>query len=347
MRSLKSVALAAAGAASLMLSGSAKATLSGDVGSTIPAVQLVRTPIPVANRVNDLTNSVFPRTFDLIVTQADAEQWTVGTLKIDLNTGTMAANTGTFYSPAVGNSDFAPGTLSVNGAPNLAFDTFVTTPNDGLINTAGTSNALIAGKSDYSGGPIANTGNALMPGNVTGRESFVSNGGNSIDVTWSATAPQTAASVASSSGGSSYTIARITLLGKAGGTIVAGHITGTNHLNAAPPDVAYSSFTIPTQGDFNEDGVCNSLDINAAVAAISTPSVYAAAHPNANPVWIGDASNDGLLNSLDINPLVALFLASGATVADVQPLEALVPEPSMIALAALGSMALVRRHRRK
>src|SRR5829696_1142403 len=94
MRALTSAAMAVAGVG--LVAQSAQAAISGDAGATIPGVQLVRVPIDTTAFPNAKTadgaaldDTKAPRVFDLRVTQADGEQWTVGTLKAALTGGTF------------------------------------------------------------------------------------------------------------------------------------------------------------------------------------------------------------------------------------------------------------------
>lgn len=319
-------AVAAAVAATGLVASSAMATLSG--------VTLVRVPIdPTVNsNTGELgNNTAFPRVFDVKMTQGAGEHWTVQTLN-------AALTAGSFFSPAVGNGDY------LVGAPTnttVDYDTALTSPD-------GPSQVHVVGQSDFSG--QGTTGPGLMPGQVTGRDTYIdpnpTNQANTINVTWGELAPQTA-------GDNTYTVARLTVLGKSAGTINAGHLTGTQHLNAAPPDIAYSAMVIPLNGDFNGDGFTNGGDITAFKSALTNDAQYHTDFPAAYPVtsFYGDFNNDGFFNGGDISGFKAILSAAGAPLsasdlAQLNSLGSLVPEPASIGLIGAAVLAMASRRRR-
>jgi len=282
-----------------------------------------------------LADNNFPRVFDIKITQANGEQWTFATLK-------TALTAGTFYSTGGGaNGDFEPSGAATGANNALAYDTYLTTPDHA-------TNVAVPGKSDYVPGGGGATGKAQMPGTVTGRDTNIDPASfpTSIDATWGALQPWTAASAAAPTG-STYTIARLTVLGKSAGTINTGHISGNLHVNQLPPDVAYSAINIPLNGDLNVDGLVNSGDIPAFIQALSSVAAYQTAFPGSNPFFIGDYNNDGLLNSGDIPGFISILSAAGPVPgSDLAALGALVPEPTSAILMSGLLMGLAARRRR-
>jgi len=337
IRAIASAALAVTGIG--LLSQSAQATLSGESG--LPGLSLVRVKIDVPTYPNAktadsgaLADSKAPRVFDLQVTQGDGEHFTFASLQ-------AALTKGTFYSPATGNKDYAqPGLFAA--ANNLVYDTYVTTPENA-------ANILIPGQSDYVPGGGGSTGLGIMPGDYVRDHAieFVSDTGSptNINVTFGAFQPWSAASAAAPTG-STYTIARLTILGKSAGTINAGHYSGSGHTG----DLSYSSIAIPLNGDMNGDGFTNGNDITAFISCLSSVATYHANFPLAfaNEKWIADFNNDGFVNGNDISGFIGILSLPSDLPSDqaaaLSTLMSLVPEPT--AFAALGLLyPLVARRR--
>jgi len=322
-------AVAAAVAATGLVATSAHATLTG--------VTLVRVPIaaPVnSDTSGELANNVaFPRVFDIQVTQGAGEHWTVQTLN-------AALTAGTFFSPAVGNGDYLP---EAPTNTSVDYDTALTSPDRGAATAHGA--VAVAGQSDFSG--QGTTGQGIMPGQVTGRDPNINpnaaNQANTINVTWGQFAAQV-------NPDGTYTVARLTVLGKSAGTVNAGHLTGTQHLNAAPPDVPYAAMVIPLNGDFNGDGFTNGGDITAFKSALTNDAAYHAAFPAAYPVtaFYGDFNNDGFFNGGDISGFKAILSAAGTPLnaSELAQLGSLVPEPASMGLIGAAVLAMASRRRR-
>src|SRR5205814_5237997 len=147
-------------------------------------------------------NTAFPRVFDIKITQGASEHWTVQTLN-------AALTAGTFFSPAVGNGDYLP---EAPTNTSVDYDTALTSPDRGAVATHGA--VKVVGQSDFSG--QGTTGPGLMPGQVTGRDTNIDpnagNQNNTINVTWGQLAPQV-------NPDGTYTVARLTVLGKSVGTV--------------------------------------------------------------------------------------------------------------------------------
>lgn len=92
-------------------------------------------------------------------------------------------------------------------------------------------------------------------------------------------------------------------------------------------------------GDFNDDGVVNTEDINPFVLALTQPGAWTNAYPDTLISKV-DLNGDGTIDTADINAFVATLISG----ADATPLP--IPEPTNAAwLAALGA-SLGRRGRK-
>jgi hypothetical protein len=292
---------------------------------------MVRTPItPAALAADPGGFGAFPRTFDIKVTQGAGEKWSFGTVKGTLNTGTYSPGTGSFYIPSSNNAHIQ----QAGGTANLAFDTYVTTPDGGASTT-------ILGKADYPVNPASAPLNEIMPGTDANRPSAV-NDPKTVDITWG-----NLQAVSSASGDSAYTVARLTTTGKSGGAIV-GHVGGTQHNNT---DVPFS-FVIPMNADFGSaggapDGFVDGSDIAGFISALSNPGGFQTA-TGINPVWIGDFTNDGFFDGSDIAGFIGILSSAGEPLpADgLAALGALVPEPTSAAVLGLSALGFAARRRR-
>ena len=97
------------------------------------------------------------------------------------------------------------------------------------------------------------------------------------------------------------------------------------------------------RGDMNDDGRLDNFDIQFFEDALGDAAAYEAANP-----WMvgirklrGDINGDGDFTNFDIQPFEALLTGGGSGSL------AAVPEPSGIALAALGLVGLASRRRRR
>ncbi len=105
--------------------------------------------------------------------------------------------------------------------------------------------------------------------------------------------------------------------------------------------------TLPSPGDFNQDGVVNAADIPLAEMALTNPSGYEAmfnmtgSSAAADLESIADVNEDGVVNNADLQALM-----TGLRNGTLNP----VPEPASLALLTLGSGLLIVpawRNRRK
>jgi hypothetical protein len=94
-------------------------------------------------------------------------------------------------------------------------------------------------------------------------------------------------------------------------------------------------------GDINGDTAIDSFDIQPFVSLLGSIPNFKAARPWLQAEYIGDIDSNGAVDSFDIQPFVALLGAGSPPAA--------VPEPSTVALGAMGLVALLaaRFRRRK
>ncbi len=92
-------------------------------------------------------------------------------------------------------------------------------------------------------------------------------------------------------------------------------------------------------GDTNNDGTVDTLDIDPFVLLLTDPAGYATAFPGVDALAVGDINMDDVVDTLDIDPFVALLTAGSLN-------GGAVPEPSTMALLALGGVAGLALRRR-
>lgn len=92
-------------------------------------------------------------------------------------------------------------------------------------------------------------------------------------------------------------------------------------------------------GDFNDDGVVNTQDINPFILALTDLAQYQATYPQVDLLGTADLNHDNLINTEDINPFIQLLTGAGASNADV-------PEPGVLTLIVMAAPLLARRPRR-
>ncbi len=102
--------------------------------------------------------------------------------------------------------------------------------------------------------------------------------------------------------------------------------------------------SISTTGDFNQDGTVDSNDIPAMLAALTDVPAYmsALAVNNTQLNQIADINTDGFFNNRDIQPMLDKIINNGGFGS-----VATVPEPSSVALLAIGGVALAIHRRRR
>jgi len=224
----------------------------------------------------------------------------------------VALEQGSIFQAGSG-GDGAPSSGSFNGAPQLAFDSFLTS--GGLT------------EQTDEGTTIADVGAVNVPGG-SGDKQFDSDGGDALWFPSPGTRIETR---------EDFPIARITMNEAATGQWA--------YLGATDADAAGRVFgPLPIRGgrmietgDLNLDGRQNNLDINPFVLALTDPSAFEDQF-NADPAGVGDLNGDGELNNLDINPFVEQLTSGSAPRA--------VPEPgSVFVLGVSGALVLLHRRR--
>ncbi|HTQ40002.1 MAG TPA: SBBP repeat-containing protein [Pirellulales bacterium] len=129
-----------------------------------------------------------------------------------------------------------------------------------------------------------------------------------------------------------------------GHVFVAGDTTGSlGGTNAGSYDAWLARFSpVPMLGDFNRDGVVDSADINAMMAALTNLSNYTTDYDlsPAQLLAIGDFNGDGVITNADLQGLLKALIDDSW---QYQP----VPEPaSFLLLAMAGALCLWERKRR-
>jgi hypothetical protein len=115
--------------------------------------------------------------------------------------------------------------------------------------------------------------------------------------------------------------------------------SGANALTYSMPAMSVTTLSLVKAqlGDLNVDGLVTNSDVQAMLSALANVSSYKMLHNLSDPqlLSLGDFNSDGLFTAADLRPFLQ-SLANGGTVQGV-------PEPSSVALAALGLFALVAK----
>ncbi|HEX3358341.1 MAG TPA: PEP-CTERM sorting domain-containing protein [Tepidisphaeraceae bacterium] len=323
MRSLKKVALAAAGV--MLVGSSAKATLT---------ISLVPVVISSAAKTADpaLNNA---RSFDVDVTQSGGEFWNVGDMQINLvNSGSI---TGSFYTPT-GHSNAKP---AAPATANLAYDTNFSTPQFDIQSNHTNGDAPqidVVGSGDYPNGP--GSGTAVISGTT-------------LNVGWADHEGGLGTTNTTGGATSTYQVARLTILGNTG-AYIKGYFAGTsgntmqifstkNATGAFAAQIPAGATYLPLFGDGDLDGAVGGSDVTNAGNQFGsgTPGVI-------NPALTGDVDGDGVVGGNDVTQIGNNFgnqMPSFPGPAQVA-LGALVPEPSSVLLIGLGASLLGSRRRK-
>ena len=94
-------------------------------------------------------------------------------------------------------------------------------------------------------------------------------------------------------------------------------------------------------GDMNDDGFVNDLDVNPFVQALTNRADYETAYPDVDADMVGDFNGNGVLDLGDVNGFKAAVPGVGAGSAGT------VPEPSVMTLVLSAIVGLLfgrRRH---
>jgi hypothetical protein len=194
---------------------------------------------------------------------------------------------------------------------NHDFDSSVTTP---MWTTAQQAGALdVLGSSDYPSAAGAGTVGVLS--------------GTNINIAWGDKQGNLNTTTTTNT---QYRIARITITGNTGG-FVDGYSAGNVQLNNAQAFSAY----LPIRGDINADHVVDQSDLTVIVGHWQQTNV---GYAN------GDLNMDGIVDQSDLTQIVGSWQNTIAHPGEA--LGSLVPEPSALALLAIGGAATLRRRRR-
>jgi autotransporter-associated beta strand protein len=278
-------------------------------------------------------SNVIPDTSAVVLTLGATGGTTAGGI-LDVNGKSDVVGSVATVNPAgaAATIDLGTGGALTTGADNTSTSFAGIIQGSGSITKIGTGTQTFRGSNTYTGLTTVVAGNLTLTG--SGAQSRVVTGGGAdiqggrivfSDTTNSATIKSLLTASYQNNGFNNTNQIRST---------TATNTKGLGFVDdGTKVTVAYTFY-----GDGNLDGTVNTGDFNALAANFNATGKS----------WVdGDFNYDGIVNALDFNAVASNFGSTLPAPALSQGLGTLVPEPGMLALAAVGLLALRRRKHRK